>query len=105
MPDLILLRHGESQWNLENRFTGWIDVPLTEMGMKEAEEAGKKIRLAGIHIDRRWMLPGLMMMIGSALVSFVPAWGWTTAGALIFIATLVGFIADKSDPTLKTQGA
>lgn len=51
MAKLILLRHGQSTWNLENRFTGWIDVPLTPMGMKEAEEAGKKIRYAGIHID------------------------------------------------------
>lgn len=51
MTKLILLRHGQSAWNLENRFTGWIDVPLTEVGMKEAEEAGKKIRLAGIHLD------------------------------------------------------
>lgn len=51
MAKLILLRHGQSTWNLENRFTGWIDVPLTEMGMKEAEEAGKKIHLAGIHVD------------------------------------------------------
>ena len=52
MAKLVLLRHGQSTWNLENRFTGWIDVPLTEMGIKEAEEAGKKIRYAGIHIDK-----------------------------------------------------
>jgi 2,3-bisphosphoglycerate-dependent phosphoglycerate mutase len=51
MSKLILLRHGQSQWNLENRFTGWVDVPLTELGMQEAEEAGKKIKLAGIHLD------------------------------------------------------
>jgi 2,3-bisphosphoglycerate-dependent phosphoglycerate mutase len=37
---LILLRHGESQWNLENRFTGWTDVDLTENGEKEAKNAG-----------------------------------------------------------------
>ena len=36
MPDLILLRHGESQWNLENRFTGWVDVPLSPRGEAEA---------------------------------------------------------------------
>ena len=51
MAKLILLRHGQSTWNLENRFTGWIDVPLTELGKREAEEAGNKIRIAGIHID------------------------------------------------------
>ena len=44
MGKLILLRHGQSTWNLENRFTGWIDVPLTEQGKKEAEEAGKLLR-------------------------------------------------------------
>ncbi len=48
---MILLRHGQSTWNLENRFTGWIDVPLTDMGRIEAAEAGKKIHFAGIHID------------------------------------------------------
>lgn len=41
---LILLRHGESQWNLENRFTGWIDIPLTEKGKKEAFEVGKLLK-------------------------------------------------------------
>jgi 2,3-bisphosphoglycerate-dependent phosphoglycerate mutase len=44
MGKLILLRHGESQWNLENRFTGWIDVPLTEKGRKEAYEVGKLLK-------------------------------------------------------------
>lgn len=44
MPLLILLRHGQSQWNLENRFTGWIDVPLSELGEKEAREAGLKLK-------------------------------------------------------------
>ena len=43
MGKLILLRHGESQWNSENRFTGWIDIGLTEKGKKEAFEAGKLI--------------------------------------------------------------
>jgi 2,3-bisphosphoglycerate-dependent phosphoglycerate mutase len=44
MPNLILLRHGESQWNLENRFTGWTDVPLSPKGEQEAREAGEKLR-------------------------------------------------------------
>ena len=43
MPNLILLRHGESQWNLENRFTGWTDVPLSPKGAQEAHEAGQKL--------------------------------------------------------------
>ena len=44
MTQLILLRHGQSQWNLENRFTGWVDVPLSEQGEKEAREAGLKLK-------------------------------------------------------------
>jgi 2,3-bisphosphoglycerate-dependent phosphoglycerate mutase len=44
MAKLILLRHGESQWNLENRFTGWVDVPLSPKGEKEAKSAGEKIK-------------------------------------------------------------
>ncbi|MGC8594181.1 MAG: 2,3-bisphosphoglycerate-dependent phosphoglycerate mutase [Candidatus Kryptoniota bacterium] len=44
MSKLVLLRHGESQWNLENRFTGWIDVPLSDRGLKEAESAGEKLK-------------------------------------------------------------
>lgn len=52
MAKLILLRHGQSTWNLENRFTGWVDVDLTPQGVAEAEEAGKKIALAGIHVDQ-----------------------------------------------------
>jgi 2,3-bisphosphoglycerate-dependent phosphoglycerate mutase len=44
MPDLILLRHGQSQWNLENRFTGWVDVPLSPKGEDEARAAGEKLR-------------------------------------------------------------
>ena len=44
MPKLILVRHGESQWNLENRFTGWVDVPLTPRGEQEARIAGEHLR-------------------------------------------------------------
>ena len=49
MSKLILLRHGQSQWNLENRFTGWVDIPLTDKGREEALEAGKRFK--DIHID------------------------------------------------------
>lgn len=41
---LVLVRHGQSQWNLENRFTGWIDVPLSEAGMVEARKAGQLLK-------------------------------------------------------------
>ncbi len=47
---LVLLRHGESQWNLENRFTGWVDVPLSPRGVEEARQAGKKLQ--GFRFDR-----------------------------------------------------
>ncbi len=50
MARLILLRHGESQWNLENRFTGWVDVPLSPRGVQEAKNAGDKLR--GFTFDR-----------------------------------------------------
>lgn len=43
MSKLVLIRHGQSTWNLENRFTGWIDVPLSENGIKEAENAALKL--------------------------------------------------------------
>ncbi len=51
MPMLVLLRHGESQWNLENRFTGWIDVPLSPRGEAEARAAGEQLKALGIHFD------------------------------------------------------
>jgi len=44
MSTLVLVRHGQSQWNLENRFTGWVDVPLTDQGEKEARQAGEKLK-------------------------------------------------------------
>ena len=51
MNKLILLRHGQSQWNFENRFTGWKDVPLTEKGIKEAIDSGKLMKKHNIKID------------------------------------------------------
>lgn len=51
MKQIILLRHGQSQWNLENRFTGWTDVPLSDKGREEAHLAGKKIKEAGLKPD------------------------------------------------------
>ena len=48
MPTLILVRHGQSQWNLENRFTGWWDVDLTEQGVEEARAAGELLAASGL---------------------------------------------------------
>ena len=49
MAQLIIFRHGQSTWNLENKFTGWVDVALTEKGIEEAKNAGLKIK--GYHFD------------------------------------------------------
>ncbi len=51
MPTLVLLRHGQSAWNLENRFTGWWDVNLTDKGIIEADAAGKAMTSAGLDFD------------------------------------------------------
>jgi 2,3-bisphosphoglycerate-dependent phosphoglycerate mutase len=51
MPTLVLVRHGESTWNLENRFTGWTDVDLTATGVEQAREAGRLLREAGFEFD------------------------------------------------------
>jgi len=55
MSKLILMRHFQSQWNLENRFTGWVDVPLSREGVGQAEKAAQK--LAGIKIDAAYTSP------------------------------------------------
>jgi 2,3-bisphosphoglycerate-dependent phosphoglycerate mutase len=52
MSVLVLLRHGESQWNLENRFTGWVDVDLTAAGEAQARSAGEQIAAAGVKFDK-----------------------------------------------------
>jgi 2,3-bisphosphoglycerate-dependent phosphoglycerate mutase len=51
MHKLVLLRHGQSQWNNENRFTGWVDVPLSEAGAEEARQAGKLLKAEGFEFD------------------------------------------------------
>ena len=51
MPTLVLVRHGESTWNLENRFTGWTDVGLTDTGVNQAQEAGRLLKEAGFDFD------------------------------------------------------
>src|SRR6187551_4091388 len=51
MPTLVLIRHGQSAWNLENRFTGWWDVNLTELGIEEAQAAGALMAAKGLDFD------------------------------------------------------
>ncbi|HBZ57629.1 MAG TPA: phosphoglyceromutase, partial [Sutterella sp.] len=51
MHRLVLLRHGQSQWNLENRFTGWTDVDLTDRGREEARKAAELLKAGGYTFD------------------------------------------------------
>ncbi|MEJ7525636.1 2,3-bisphosphoglycerate-dependent phosphoglycerate mutase, partial [Staphylococcus epidermidis] len=51
MPKLILCRHGQSEWNAKNLFTGWSDVKLSEQGIEEAKTAGKKVEENKLEID------------------------------------------------------
>ena len=54
MYKLVLIRHGESQWNLENRFTGWYDVDLTEAGVEQAKKGGRLLKEAGFEFDQAY---------------------------------------------------
>lgn len=52
MSLLILIRHGQSEWNAENLFTGWVDVPLSDTGRREAHEAGRRLAAEGVRVDK-----------------------------------------------------
>ena len=54
MSTLILVRHGQSEWNAENRFTGWVDSPLSERGHQEAKRAGERLAAEDLRIDRAY---------------------------------------------------
>lgn len=51
MRELVIIRHGQSQWNLEDRFTGWVDVPLSPLGEAEAKKAGEVLKNQGLQFD------------------------------------------------------
>ncbi|MCE2820279.1 MAG: 2,3-bisphosphoglycerate-dependent phosphoglycerate mutase [Phenylobacterium sp.] len=78
MPILILLRHGQSQWNLEDRFTGWVDVDLTAEGEAQARKGGELIRAAGLQVDRAYTsvltraIRTLWLALAAAGQAFVP---------------------------------
>ena len=78
MPILILLRHGQSQWNLEDRFTGWVDVDLTAEGEAQARKGGELIRAAGLQVDRAYTsvltraIRTLWLALTAAGQTFVP---------------------------------
>lgn len=54
MSKLVFIRHGQSEWNLKNLFTGWVDVNLSEQGVEEAKTAGRKLKEAGIEFDQAY---------------------------------------------------
>ena len=54
MYKIVLMRHGQSQWNLENRFTGWADVDLTEEGRAQAKQAGELLKREGYVFDQAY---------------------------------------------------
>ena len=78
MPTLVLLRHGQSQWNLENRFTGWVDVDLTAEGEAQARKCGELITSAGIDFDEAFTsvqtraIRTCNLALDAAQQSFVP---------------------------------
>ena len=78
MPTLVLLRHGQSQWNLENRFTGWVDVDLTAEGEAQARKGGELIKAAGIDLDEAYTsvqtraIRTCNLALDAAQQSFVP---------------------------------
>ncbi|MFR1979146.1 MAG: 2,3-bisphosphoglycerate-dependent phosphoglycerate mutase, partial [Lactobacillus acidophilus] len=54
MSKLVLIRHGQSEWNLSNQFTGWVDVNLSEKGVEEAKKAGRLIKEHGLEFDQAY---------------------------------------------------
>ena len=78
MPTLILLRHGQSQWNLEDRFTGWVDVDLTAEGEAQARKGGELMKAAGLQVDRAYTsvltraIRTLWLALTAAGQTFVP---------------------------------
>jgi 2,3-bisphosphoglycerate-dependent phosphoglycerate mutase len=78
MPTLVLLRHGQSRWNLENRFTGWVDVDLTPEGETQAKRGGELLKAAGVEFDRAYTsvltraIRTACLALSAAGQSFVP---------------------------------
>ena len=73
MYKIVFMRHGESTWNLANRFTGWVDVDLTEKGVAEARQAGKLLKEAGQHRSRCAVILGREFQDGVVVVKDLDA--------------------------------
>lgn len=83
MYQVVLFRHGESQWNLDNRFTGWVDVELTPNGRNEAKRAGQLLKEAGFEFDVAYTsvlkraihtLWGVLEEMDQAYIPVIPDW-------------------------------
>jgi len=81
--ELVLLRHGHSEWNLSDRFTGWTDIPLTDVGLAEAAAAGRRLAQAGYAFDEvhgsvlqrsRQTVEILLAVMGTPAVPFFASW-------------------------------
>ena len=75
MGTLVLLRHGQSQWNLENRFTGFVDVDLTQEGRTEAQQAGHLLKQAGLSFDQVFTST-LKRAMETTELALCEAWQW-----------------------------
>ena len=84
MYKLVLIRHGESTWNLENRFTGWTDVELTPTGVEQARQAGRLLKAEGYDFDVAYtsVLSARSGRCGTHSTRWTaPGCRWCTAGA------------------------
>lgn len=82
-PWVVLFRHGHSEWNLADRFTGWTDIPLTEVGLAEASAAGRRLAQAGFSFDEvhgsvlqrsRQTAEAMLAAMGTPEVPFCASW-------------------------------
>src|SRR3546814_17196371 len=85
MHKLVLMRHGESQWNLENRFTGWTDVDLTDTGREQARQAGELLKKEGYEFDLAYT-----SVLKRAIRTL-----WIALAALDAMSTPVGITLDR----------
>ena len=77
MIKLVLVRHGQSMWNLENKFTGWTDVELSEQGIQEAKEAGKILKEKGFHFDLAFLGVVGIDLESKSVMTYMPNDGQT----------------------------
>jgi len=92
MKRVVLLRHGESTWNKENRFTGWTDVELSEKGVQEALEAGRVLRREGYVFDLAWTFDARIPLVGVAGATALAALVGTASSADLLLLRPLGVL-------------